>query len=111
MTTIERERVRTVAAPAEVTAADVLERAADLLEEFGWCQDDYGSRREGTLCLFGAFQEARRDFGLPMSGWSEDYLRPFRAVGILAPIWWNDRPGRTKAEVVAKLREAAAAAR
>jgi hypothetical protein len=37
----------------------------------------------------------------------EDYLSALNAVKLVAPTKWNDRPSRTKKQVVAKLRRAA----
>lgn len=92
-----------------VTTADVLHRAADLLEEFDWCQGNLG--RNGAYCAMGAIGAVVdranlspgewyvaldvASFGLPASGTKHPLAH------------WNDEPGRTKAEVVARLREAA----
>lgn len=109
MNIVEREVVE---APAvvPVTTRDVLHRAADLLEEFGWCQYDVGGKDRG-FCVMGAVMEANRDYG-------RDYFQDHAVLGNLVwgdlprdwggfPIDWNNAPGRTKAEVVARLREAA----
>lgn len=88
-----------------VTAADVLNRAADLLEEFGFCQHRLGSKAEGQMCAVGAMQEAAMDTG---GFWLDAWALYFRRHG--DPVSFNNAPGRTKAEVVAKLREAARAA-
>lgn len=97
-----------------VTTRDVLHRAADLLEEFGWVQYDCGGKDRG-FCLLGAVLEANRDFGrnvyadLESLGdlvWSG---LPRRTWGSF-PIDWNNASGRTKEEVVTRLREAADAA-
>src|SRR4051812_11113109 len=105
MSTIEQERVRT-----EVTTREILHRAADLLEEFGWCQKQLGSKELGQMCVFGALAEAADEFRVPT-----DILR--QAIGQVTPSdedgrWghlttWNDQPGRTRDEVVARLREVA----
>lgn len=105
-----------------LTPADVLNAAADLLEKPGaWTQgaasrDMFGNvGEEGDellpdavcWCLAGAVEHVG-------GNWSRPYTTAIRAalglpmVGIGAQIAeWNDRPGRTQAEVVAKLREAA----
>jgi hypothetical protein len=99
-----------------VTRRDVLHRAADLLEEFGWCQHDYGSYRRGAFCAVGAIAHAARDLGDPVPADSKrctfigQYEDKYQDIieaddGLLH--YWNDAPGRTKAEVVARLREAA----
>lgn len=107
-----------------LTVADVLERAADLIEPEGaWTQgayavgEDFTAEDDGDdwpeaptcFCLMGAIawvQEIDRpgdiDFARfsPSLGLSVDYVAN-----------WNDAPSRTQAEVVAKLREAALRAR
>lgn len=91
----------------EVSVADVLTRAADLLEEFGWRQGDYGSKREGTFCMLGAVDAACGDLG---ANFHNDgvCLALYKSFEDASVVKWNDAPGRTKAEVVAKLRDAAA---
>jgi hypothetical protein len=95
----------------EVTRRDVLHRAADLIEEFGW-RPGAGSfawhLREKT-CLLGAVSRARWDFGdvCPPNMSRYDFgfapLSPAFANANFA-FAWNDASGRTKAEVVALLR-------
>ena len=96
--------------------ADILDRAADLIEPEGaWTQMDWGNR-EDCFCMLGAVAYAA---GIdPDSPWSgnpacEARVPLTEVIGV--PIFelteWNDTPGRTQAEVVAKLREAAAKAR
>lgn len=100
----------------EVTAADVLNRAADLLGEWGWCKG--AARHEDSFCLLGAIAFAANGYPPRSSAITDadctdlyvtakEILRPFTGgeLGI-----WNDEPGRTKEQVVAKLREAARAA-
>lgn len=109
MSVIEREE------RVEVTTADVLNRAADLLEEFGWCQQAEARNYKGVggdaldpdvarFCIYGALRRAGIDLGAPRYfGWD-----CWDAMGLEgAPGPWNDEPGRTKAEVVAALRSAA----
>jgi hypothetical protein len=116
MSVIERERVE----EKTVTKADVLHRAADLLEEFGWCRSVSArtATGEGTsvcaqdavqFCMLGAVHRAALDLGLDWprpKGWKD--WPPYKARDYLGLGWtFNDDPGRTKAEVVAKLREEA----
>jgi len=99
-------------APVEVNASDVLHRAADLLEEFGWCQNDEGSNKQGQMCILGSVSEAARDLGVDehvADSWVYRAFEDLVPEGLVAR--WNDRPCRTKAEVVAKLHEAAEVAR
>jgi hypothetical protein len=90
----------------EPTTKDLLNRAADILEEFDWCQGQTGSRRIEAMCMAGAISEAALDLGangLTMRT-SCQSLHALIGTGFVS---WNDEPGRTKAQVVAKLREAA----
>lgn len=116
-----------VGAPAEqtTTASRVLLRAADLLEEHGWVQRQYGDDAVG-FCLVGAIDRVtfycQGDLG--PSIWSEGpeliteiESRLCRFVGPEdvekassarnALVLWNDRRERTKDQVVNVLREAA----
>lgn len=100
------------------TVADVLDRAADLLEEFGWCQKKAGSKFEGEMCAVGAIMESVDDFTGSWGSVGRDLYNAACSIqgdASEATIWplaiWNDAPGRTKAEVVARLRDAARAAR
>ena len=86
-----------------VTEQDVRNHAADLLEEFGWCQcveakgpdgkglawDDAGAVE---FCGRTALWRARRE------------LRYGNEIDFGDLVKFNDTPGRTKAEVVARLR-------
>lgn len=45
--------------------SELMERAAEILDECGWTKNMLGSREEG-LCLLGAAYEAMRDFGFPV---------------------------------------------
>jgi hypothetical protein len=112
MSVIERERVEAPQVEREVTKADVLRRAADLLEEQGWCQGSYGlpfnawyagERPMQPLCFLGAVVQSARDYGVETGNdfyqWARNYAG--ESYG------FNDHPGRTKNEVVARLREAA----
>lgn len=107
MSTIEKP----VQAPP-VTKRDVLLRAADLLEEIGWCQgvaakdengevvdmSEFSFTRCVAYCHNGAIAQAILDFGLTFGDmeigeyWSAENVR------------FNDEQGRTKEEVVARLR-------
>ena len=95
--------------PGEPTVANDLLRAAEVLEEWDWCQ---GQARDGdAFCVMGAIAFVTgEDF---MNGCILDGSPRFHAAADafvrLEPRGadWNDEPGRTKAEVVARLREAA----
>ena len=83
-------------------ASKVLLRAADLIEDRGWCQraleDDMG-----RYCAIGAI--------LQVPGTTDE--RSVAATRLMKSICerdvavWNNAPGRTKEEVVAKLRAVA----
>lgn len=98
-----------------VTTRDVLHRAADLLGEYQWLQGEW--RRDDDAgypigyCVAGAIYRSSTDFG---NGKSSPHFEAARDalhdnVG-RSIVSWNNAPGRTKAEVVACLREAAEAA-
>src|SRR4051812_6319473 len=105
---------------APLTVAEVLERAADLIEPEGawtqgvWARDASGAGdpdvgQEVCFCAFGAiYKSCGYRFG-------EVGLAALTAVGDEVDGFriqeWNDAPNRTQAEVVAKLREAAAISR
>lgn len=107
-----------------MNTADILDKAADLIEERGWHQGDYVGPT-GCLCPYGAMYlavgitPAGRGNTNDWPGWTPDRGGPFldaarwlarylrgRAVSV-----WNDAEGRTKEEVVSTLRAAAQAAR
>lgn len=115
--------------PGPKTVPEVLNAAADLLERPGaWTQGDYArddmglgigdyteeEREKGgfepvCFCTIGAINHARgRDPDTALWG---DLRRPiWDVLGETNIADWNDAPGRTQAEVVAALREAAAKA-
>jgi len=87
-----------------MTPEEALAKAADLLEQDGWCQgvliDHYGRR-----CLLGAIEAAR------LEDTSDALFSPIcnaiqAELGGANPISWNDTPGRTQEEVVTLLRNA-----
>lgn len=98
--------------------ADVLERAAALLEPEGaWTQAAYARGKSGRIvnpqskaavcfCMAGAVERAKGD---------DETLdeRRFIRMAIKRQYipGWNDAPGRTQTEVVAALREASKLAR
>lgn len=84
--------------------SDAFERAAVLIEENGWVQGK--SREGGRMCA---------DYALWMASDCDinDYasMRAFHGADSFGIIGFNDASGRTADEVIAKLREFAAAAR
>lgn len=129
MTTTIREPALVPVVPA-VTEADVLRRAADLLEEFGWAQGYYAFSETGAyaaptcsaavrFCAVGAMTRAAWDLTRDEYDFDPDVAlglagyRSFDAKGRVTSCGvpaWNDAPGRTREEVIARLREAAEAA-
>lgn len=125
MSVVENDRVDAPTLPL-VTEADVLNRAADLLEEFGWCQGNCAVDSDGlslgyyddgvvAFCVGGAFARAWDD----LAAGECDGHKVFSKTSLLSPLLglgpgreqhWNDTADRTKAEVVQRLREAAKAA-
>lgn len=86
----------------------ILLRAGQVLEEVGWCQKSFRDP-DGRRCLMGALSlakvgtcynpEVMNLLTKAVLGQPERY-----GAGLTA---WNDAPGRTKEEVIAKLNEAA----
>lgn len=90
-------------------ARRIIARAADILEQQGWCQDVLKREVNGKTCyctlgaLIAAVDEATPFAEVnPYVNNVEDYLGPGSCISI-----WNDAPGRTQAEVVAVLRAVA----
>jgi hypothetical protein len=107
--------------PTSPTIADILDAAADLIEPEGaWTQGVLGRDERGCIltsnelgravsfCAAGAIQRAA---GLPFQTPEGAHRFVRKVIGRKEIGYWNDRPRRTQAEVVAKLREAAALAR
>lgn len=95
--------------PGGAPLSEILERAASLIEPEGaWQQGGYGDGGLPT-CIGGAVNLAlgRRSWDAPYMDSTVQFLNGF--VGGVAH--FNDAPGRTQSEVVAKLREAASKAR
>lgn len=95
----------TTTAPA--TAADVLNAAADLIEENGWCQG-WSEDSLGRHCTLGAVAAVGKPEPAEVITNAVEHLR--RATGVVGVASWNDEDGRTKEEVVETLRKAAALA-
>jgi hypothetical protein len=105
--------------------AEVLEKAADLLETVGWTQGEEfatirnpitGKRVVVGMCARGACMAA---VGIGNTGlWSlmsesmrRDFITAFnlldRAIGPLSVVGWNDHEGRTAVEVIEKMKQVA----
>lgn len=105
-----------------LSVADVLERAADLIDEPGrWTRGHIARNSAGEgvpadhpaavcWCAVGALERVSGEQG------GKPFHALLRVVGDFPDEAtfgekWNDAPGRTQSEVVSKLREAAALAR
>lgn len=100
-----------------MTPAEILDGAADYIEEYGWTQGPESSSVPGCpTCAGIAIDLAAKDGDEVVPEWfaAVDFLRGvvgasrFGAGGVID---WNDAPGRTQAEVVTALRTAADNAR
>lgn len=101
----------------QLSVADVLERAADLIEPEGcWTQGSFArdaagerifsrDKRAQCWCMFGAIVVVGN--AQKINEITDLFLDNFNK----APIAFNDTPGRTQAEVVSALRRAATLAR
>lgn len=85
--------------------------AADHIEKYGHCQGRYFAdprRSESSpACLFGAMMLASGDGIVPSSAVVRLERHMNLGGDLTDAVKWNDRPGRTKEEVVAVLRKAA----
>jgi hypothetical protein len=112
------------AGSAGLEVADVLERAAALIEPEGaWLQERYSNGSDildgGGLGLFnascwcaeGAIAKVLGVFGPSAESWADRFVAPLYDWDSGGLAFFNDAPERTQAEVVAKLREAAALSR
>jgi len=105
----------------DISVADVLERAADLIAKPGaWAQGEYGRGPGGIVweqdapepeglncfCLYGAVAHVSK----ARAGCDTPAVKFLEALNVSAT-GWNDAPERTQDEVVALLRKSAALAR
>lgn len=105
-----------------MTPKDILNKAADWLEENAWCQNSL-CRRGGIsfnrivpdaerCCLNGAiYMASGLDLGRTKKNQIAAISQAFdlveKSLGTRNPARWNDTKGRTKQEVIAALRKAA----
>lgn len=94
--------------------ADILEKAAEVLDARGWCQGHYQDD-QGQLCAVGAIRvatwgTARWDHSNAVeylaSRMAQEAMSAHLGVEDIA-VGWNDRPGRTKDEVIDTFKHAA----
>jgi hypothetical protein len=81
-----------------VSVQDTLDRTADLIEETGWIQDQFGSENLG-YCLAGALRRVA-----PASEYYDARDEIHKRIGTEHVTIWNDAPERTKEDVIAMLR-------
>ena len=93
-------------APAEPWR-EILNRAADILEQDGWCQGTL--HRDTASCAVGAMVlAARRSLNGPFQLATHQLERHLGRSGHVISIPdWNNAPERTQAEVIATLRACA----
>lgn len=91
-----------------MTVKEVLLKAAEIIEERGWCQGSY-NKETGEVCAKGGLRKA---VGWPHQD-GEGYYGALDAlytlIGAGTILSWNDTPGRTKSDVITALRQAAEA--
>lgn len=86
------------------TPASPLERAARIIEQRGWCQNDFFNPR-GGVCLDFALLISDPESNEAARRLVEAELRRRGEPGNV--VRWNDHPARTQEEVVGLLRAAA----
>jgi hypothetical protein len=97
-----------MSAMTDMTEADVLDKAAKIIEERGWCQGKEAFRSGGPTCAAVAIGIAA-PVGTGLRGQAERFLHHWLTPTPRNVIFWNDAPGRTADEVITALRSAAAA--
>lgn len=88
-------------------AREVLLDAVEYIETHGWCQGGQGYGPNGQRCMLRAMMHSADHVRATMSAFAVAREAVAEEIGTLAIASWNDSPGRTRAEVVAKLRAAA----
>jgi hypothetical protein len=100
-----------------IDAAAIIDRAADLIEKYGWRKGAYGNTATG-FCIEGAMIAASSitgeryemtKYGVIVPRATDDAFIAFsKFVGVSRPAVYNDHSGRTKEAVLASLRACAA---
>ena len=78
-------------------------KPSDLIERYGWVQGQLGNTRIG-FCLEGAIFEWEKT-QWDKESYESAYQSVYLALGSQNLVIWNDAPSRTKAEVLAVLRQ------
>lgn len=88
----------------------ILLKAADILETHGWCQKSFGDYHHG-FCAIGAIRAVTAQpwdkVGITDPDGRRAAMKLYRNIRGQTIALWNDTYGRTKEEVIAKLREVA----
>ena len=96
----------------QLDVADVLEAAADVIEERGWCQNFLMSE-DGRVCLMGAVIVATGEDLVPFQTVCGRDPMAERAFGVVEeflgrwPSVWNDHAAQDKYEVIDLLKSVA----
>jgi hypothetical protein len=91
-------------------------KAFELLEKYGWCQENMATDETGVgcsindktaanFCLIGVIYRKNRRSRTTLT---EDLIKVLRKLGFKSSAGlsvWNDHPDRTKEEVIALLKE------
>lgn len=73
-------------------------KPSELIRQKGWCQGDAYSPR-GGLCMYAALVDGHFDAK------SKEFKALKKSINHESIVIWNDAPGRTAEEVIAKLEE------
>lgn len=84
-----------------MTTCELRLKAAEIIEERGWWQGGFKGP-SGECCLVEAMQKAESSSELFLVSRA---VRSMGFRGVDESMMWNDAPERTKAEVVARLRD------
>jgi len=104
--------------------ADVLDGAADLLDDKGWNKGVFHSPVDGSYCAVGAIRQAAGPLHHPDTfdgqrvWWAQakladvvGWIAEFPDDSMTAVVSWNDRDGTTQSDVVDTMRAVAAGLR
>lgn len=78
---------------------------AEYIKEHGWCQNRVLDEK-GQVCVAGTMHLSRNNLR-EGNNWDEAKARITKVTGEYNIVQWNNTPGRTKEEIINKLREAA----
>lgn len=91
--------------------AEILRKAKHILENDGWCQGTMHSSQ--GHCAIGALRVVSSGAGLMAAREALENVigtPAWISAGYSLIAWWNDYPGRTKEEIIAKFDQAIASA-